>query len=54
MVIRPCMLDIAKSRNLEAMTVTLKLRFLETSVILDCQFKATVCEIMPAKAHELI
>ena len=41
MVVRPCMLDIAKSWNLKAMTVTLDLSLLVTSVILVSEFETT-------------
>ena len=53
-IIRPGMLDIAKSRNLEAMTVTFNLGLLITPVIFDSEFKATVCKIMSAQSHNLV
>ena len=54
MVVRPCMLDITKSWNLETMTVTLDLSFLITSVIFVCKFEASVSKIMTAESHEFI
>ena len=48
------MLDIAKSRHLEAMTVTLKLSLFEAAVVLDSKFKSPVLKLMSSKAHELI
>ena len=50
----PCMLYIAESRYLEAMTVTLQLSLLVASVILVGHLQAAICEIMPAETHQFI
>ena len=54
MEIWPCMLNVAKSRNLEAMTVAFLLCLLEAAVILYRQFCSTVSEIILAQAHRFI
>ena len=53
-IIWPCMLHIAESRNLETMTVTLLLSLLETSVVLISELETTLCKVMTSEAHQLI
>ena len=54
MVVWPCVLDVAKARHLEAMTVTLETSLLEAAIILNSEFLSPVGEIMSAESHELI
>ena len=53
-VVRPCVLDVAEARNLEAMTVTFELSLLEATIILNCEFLSPVSEVMSAESHELV
>ena len=54
MVVRPSVLDVAQARNLEAVTVTLRLSLLDASVILNCEFLSPFCKVMSAKSHECV
>ena len=54
MIVWPSVLDVAKARHLEAMTVTLETSLLEAAIILNSEFLSPICEVMSAESHEFV